>query len=507
MDGFIKAVRAQPARSPTPHPAARGPAGLAEAMANTPLGRTVQMIRDSPVMQARAAALRAAFGPALDPLPVQRAAQPNPTGLPDGLKAEVEARSGLAMDDVRVHRNSPRPAQLEALAYAQGTDIHLAPGQERHLPHEAWHVVQQKQGRVAPTLQVNGVAVNDDAALEREADAMGAEARVSPAGGPGGADRTVQRRVKRHSPEAQDEVVGELAEVEKVAGTLDASVKKAAGIIRADPELKSLSKKGGYLDAWIKVFATMLEEKAIPEFFYARYGYAVETLATWMMGATSFGKLQVQSQVAAGATRPDFVVFDDKKQQVGWLDVTSEASKGHIFKKQHSGWTTRPYVAEVLYPPPGVSDFGGGDQLSEQQKQSLQGIETKNAENELNYDNGVEALGIVIEDALAEAAKLGPLAKVGAKATVTEALKGVFGDELTATTAGQILRCVEVIDVKGQRDSGANWANWAFGPGGYKEGRAAIIKYGASLAGEKDSGGDGKDKAESKKENKDEEMS
>ncbi|HAP61901.1 MAG TPA: hypothetical protein DCR93_21180, partial [Cytophagales bacterium] len=34
-----------------------------------------------------------------------------------------------------------------------GTDIHLAPGQQKHLPHEAWHVVQQKQGRVKPTLQ------------------------------------------------------------------------------------------------------------------------------------------------------------------------------------------------------------------------------------------------------------------------------------------------------------------------------------------------------------------
>ena len=30
----------------------------------------------------------------------------------------------------------------DALAYAQGSDIHLAPGQEQHLPHEAWHVVQ-----------------------------------------------------------------------------------------------------------------------------------------------------------------------------------------------------------------------------------------------------------------------------------------------------------------------------------------------------------------------------
>ncbi|WP_227698576.1 eCIS core domain-containing protein [Sphingomonas hengshuiensis] len=110
--------------------------------------------------------------------PLQRAATaPNRTGMPDALKAGIEQLSGLAMDDVRVHRDSPRPAQLQAHAFAQGADIHLAPGQEQHLPHEAWHVVQQKQGRVAPTLQLaGGVPVNDDAALEREADAMGARA-------------------------------------------------------------------------------------------------------------------------------------------------------------------------------------------------------------------------------------------------------------------------------------------------------------------------------------------
>lgn len=39
----------------------------------------------------------------------------------------------------------------EETTYSQGTDIHIGPGQEKHLPHEAWHVVQQKQGRVKPT--------------------------------------------------------------------------------------------------------------------------------------------------------------------------------------------------------------------------------------------------------------------------------------------------------------------------------------------------------------------
>ena len=105
----------------------------------------------------------------------------NKTGLPDGLKAGIENLSGIAMDDVKVHYNSSRPAGYQALAYTQGSDIHVAPGQEKHLPHEAWHAVQQKQGRVRATGQVAGVALNDDPGLEREADVMGEKAsRMKP---------------------------------------------------------------------------------------------------------------------------------------------------------------------------------------------------------------------------------------------------------------------------------------------------------------------------------------
>jgi hypothetical protein len=104
--------------------------------------------------------------------PIQK--KENNTGLPDNLKTGVENLSGYSMDDVKVHYNSDKPAQLQAHAYAQGTDIHLGPGQEKHLPHEAWHVVQQKQGRVKPTMQMKDkLNVNDDAGLEREADMMG----------------------------------------------------------------------------------------------------------------------------------------------------------------------------------------------------------------------------------------------------------------------------------------------------------------------------------------------
>ena len=107
----------------------------------------------------------------------QQEATPNKTGMPDNLKNGIENLSGMDLDDVKVHYNSDKPAQLQAHAYAKGTNIYVASGQEHNLPHEAWHVVQQKQGRVQPTLQMKeGVAVNDDKGLEREADVMGSKA-------------------------------------------------------------------------------------------------------------------------------------------------------------------------------------------------------------------------------------------------------------------------------------------------------------------------------------------
>lgn len=95
------------------------------------------------------------------------------SGLPDRLKSGIENLSGYPMDDVKVHYNSPKPVKLQAHAFAQGTNIHLASGQEKHLPHEAWHVVQQKQGRVPVTAQLKGIDINEDTLLEREADVMG----------------------------------------------------------------------------------------------------------------------------------------------------------------------------------------------------------------------------------------------------------------------------------------------------------------------------------------------
>ncbi len=96
------------------------------------------------------------------------------------VKANVSALMGTDVSNAQVNYNSSKPAQLQAEATAQGNQVDLAPGKEQHLGHELTHVAQQKQGRVKPTIQANnGVGINDDPKLEKEADDIGAQAQSS----------------------------------------------------------------------------------------------------------------------------------------------------------------------------------------------------------------------------------------------------------------------------------------------------------------------------------------
>jgi len=102
--------------------------------------------------------------------------QSQSTGMPLALQTGLETLSGMDLSGIRVYHNSAKPAQYDAAAYTQGNEIHVGAGQEKHLPHEGWHAVQQMQGRVNPTFKKNGVSINNDVQLEREADEMGSRA-------------------------------------------------------------------------------------------------------------------------------------------------------------------------------------------------------------------------------------------------------------------------------------------------------------------------------------------
>ena len=133
----------------------------------------------------------------------------NRTGIPTQLKERMEQHTGLSLNDVRVHYHSDLPARLDALAYTQGNQVYIGAGQERHLPHELGHVVQQKLGKVrADTRHESGVLMNTDAKLEREADEIGAlqgalqgglHERTN--GNSYDGDASVQRKIKPQSEE------------------------------------------------------------------------------------------------------------------------------------------------------------------------------------------------------------------------------------------------------------------------------------------------------------------
>ena len=131
----------------------------------------------------------------------------NKASLPQNLVDGFKGSTGHDLSNVDVHYNSPEPENMGALAYAQGNDIYLSPSQEQHLPHEAAHIVQQREGRVKPTGEINGQPLNDEPSLESEADAMGAQAlqmKTSNAATPNGNDESevVSQRIVQRVPSA-----------------------------------------------------------------------------------------------------------------------------------------------------------------------------------------------------------------------------------------------------------------------------------------------------------------
>jgi len=133
--------------------------------------------------------------------------------LPQDVRARMEASFGMDLSAVRVHEGEEAGAR-GAHAYAQGADLHFAPGRydphsERGLAllgHELAHVAQHAEGR-APGPQAYGAG--GDPALEAEADAMGERAARGERARPEGASSltarhdpagAIQRMIDRAAP-------------------------------------------------------------------------------------------------------------------------------------------------------------------------------------------------------------------------------------------------------------------------------------------------------------------
>jgi hypothetical protein len=302
---------------------------------------------------------------------LQRVAAPshapqNRTGLPDGLKAGVESLSGLSLDDVRVHYHSTKPAQVDALAYTQGSEIHVGPGQERHLPHEAWHVVQQKQGRVQPTLQMKGVAINDDQGLEREADVMGGkvansrliismQAEEAPTHGAhqeiNSTNLPIQRTIENEYYK-EDVDADNIARAKAFFNSYNDKVQEAYNYAITRPSLGVYVNLNNHTRSWVQKWQEYLAGNK-PKLMAATFGYVIETLVSTPGSIYSPNPppgCGVTCQETRGGTRPDLILkLRDGSQEIAWLDLTASGSTDHIYSKE--GWGSKISIfAEVTYP-------------------------------------------------------------------------------------------------------------------------------------------------------------
>jgi hypothetical protein len=311
----------------------------------------------------------------------------NDTGLPDRLKAGIESLSGFSMDDVRVHYASSKPAQLEALAYAQGSNIYVAPGEERHLPHEAWHVVQQKRGRLRATTQSRGAAVNDDPGLEREADVLGARALGSgpaacaPARGAIGAPAAgLTQRVVVVGDKKYSKAGGRADRRKRKRSGGEPDLSPAGGSAAAASEAASHEPSMGEIAPEVPGAFQLLEDVRIAlermqfgltnaarmelkrrvgsdeEFDFASISHLIEDLFRRnllepvnrgeTMGPTSLGKRPVW-QGAAAAMRSD-------QEQFGGFDLRHTISSSTIGKGIEKSPATNKQLASS------IAEFGGG---------------------------------------------------------------------------------------------------------------------------------------------------
>lgn len=116
--------------------------------------------------------------------PIQRKNTSSSTHMPEEVQTKMESSFDTDFSSVNIHKNSSSATDVGALAYAQGNDVHFAPGQynpnsqegQELLGHELTHVVQQRQGRVQGTQNKGGENINKDESLEKEADAKGEKA-------------------------------------------------------------------------------------------------------------------------------------------------------------------------------------------------------------------------------------------------------------------------------------------------------------------------------------------
>ncbi|MEV4875989.1 eCIS core domain-containing protein [Streptomyces cyaneofuscatus] len=145
--------------------------------------------------------------------------------LDDATRGDMEARLGADFSDVRIHNDAAAKAsaaEVGARAYTSGSHVVIGDGgADKHtLAHELTHVIQQRSGPVAGTVNGAGLKVSDPSdRFEREAEANATRVMRSAAPEAAGTvQRASERGAARTAPAAGVAAVQRAAELNGLAG-------------------------------------------------------------------------------------------------------------------------------------------------------------------------------------------------------------------------------------------------------------------------------------------------
>ncbi|MFJ1708055.1 toxin glutamine deamidase domain-containing protein [Kitasatospora sp. NPDC088346] len=237
--------------------------------------------------------------------------------------------------------------------------------------------------------------------------------------------------------------------VEGIAGAIDQRVQTAARTALANPA--GVPPLDGYTARWVNSYNEWVNPNTSPErraeleqWFPAQFGYAVESMTTAMIANDIAPQLppgvRIETQVTHGSTRPDLVITRTDpttglRTELGWIDITADASAGHILDKQSSLWNSRPYVAETLYPSLDRTQLGTGASPADRAL-----VEAINAA----HQQQLQVRRDLLDEVLANVPAPFDGSKANRKLAIETALGQYFGQgsKLTPTQARNVLRAM-----------------------------------------------------------------
>ncbi|MEH2270934.1 MAG: DUF4157 domain-containing protein [Nostoc sp.] len=387
--------------------------------------------------------------------------------MADNIREPMEQAFGADFSGVKVHTDGQSDQlnrSIQARAFTTGQDVFFRQGEynpgsrggQELLAHELTHVVQQNGGAVQLKPQMRTIV-------------------------------TVQGDMLQRAELYQFQDKTGKTDMTYIGNLLKNAVRTAKTIVDTNPILTGVEgREKGYLKTWVETFEEFMAQGEVPDFFYARYGYAIETIATGIFKSDNIGPYEALDQVTYGATRPDIVIRDGI-HDVAWLDITSEGSPGHIYNKQGGGWKSKPYVAEVRYNMIRPSEFAttATGNLSEEQKAALSKANDTRAEAAANFAAGRDKMAVLLGNALE--LKYKQKGTGLARKDVSDVVKNVcketlskYQDPIDLKHCVGVLVNIEELEVAGEANTGKSWADWAFsGPRDNPTGRVLLTKLGA----------------------------